>query len=213
VFVSLAGLTKLTGLLILLPIVIVLLRNSADVASFGRRMGTIVGSWFIFPLLFLIAGYNFVAQYLFTIYKLTIDKLRHSDAGGRPAGSPADALNNELVGLFGTLYNGRWINVVLLALVGVFVVYMAWNRSDLADQRNFVAAALLTAFLPFAVWVVFAAGTLSRHTIVLLVPFGYVSLAGLDQLVERSASVSRETLVRFGQVAVAISVAQLVINI
>jgi 4-amino-4-deoxy-L-arabinose transferase-like glycosyltransferase len=213
VFVSLAGLTKLTGLLIFLPIAIILIRHSDDLVSFGQSVGAVVGSLSVISALFLFAGYNFVAQYLFTAYKVSLGKIHASGGGGgKSQDSPAAALNDDFIGLFGTLYNGRWMHAVLLILAGVLIGYVIWNRRKLADDKIFIGVALLIAFLPFTVWVIFATGTLSRHTIVLLVPFGFSALAGLSTVVEWSGSVSQAQLIRFGQLVILIGAVQLLIN-
>ncbi|MXR50990.1 phospholipid carrier-dependent glycosyltransferase [Halovenus sp. WSH3] len=212
IFLSLAAMTKLTGLLVLLPMAIILIREAGGLKEYVRQSGIIAGSWFAFPLTFLAAGYNFAAQLLYTAYKTTLYNMQ-SGGGGRPEGSPADALNNDLVGLVGTLYNGRWMNPVLLVLVAAFVGYLLYSRGNVKKDHHFVSAALLTAFLPFGVWVLFASGTFSRHTIVLVIPLAFIALSGLSTVLDNPGRIPDTRLEIFYRLAVIVAGLQLLINI
>jgi 4-amino-4-deoxy-L-arabinose transferase-like glycosyltransferase len=209
-FVTLAAMTKFTGFLVVLPILIVLIVDSESVYSFLRSTGVLISSGVVTVLVFLLAGYNALAQWLYTAYKTTLYKLHKAGAGGRSAGSPADVMNNDLTAFVGTLYNARWMNVVFLVLAAAFVGTILYDRSSLQQRRHVVSAASLTAFLPFAVFVIFSAGTLSRHTIVLLAPLGFIALSGLSIAIDRS-DVSQHWLVRFCQISLLVSGVQFLI--
>lgn len=211
--VALAIMTKLTGMVILLPMTLILYWESECVMLFLRRAGLIVVAWVTMILVFLLAGYNAIAQLLYTTYKLTLFKIHKTGAGGRPSGSPADALNNDLIGLFGTLYNLRWMNLVLLILAAAFVSYALYDRHLIKEKDHFKSTALLTAFIPFGIWVIFSSGTLSRHTIILIVPLGFIGLSGLNLIAERGSGSTKHDLVRFYQISLLICAAQFLINI
>lgn len=210
---SLAGLNKLTALVMVLPLVLILLRELADIRTTARRLIETVGAWFVVPTIFLIAGYNFVAQYAYTIYKTTLHKIQYPGGGGYSPSNPAAALEDPIIGLFGTLYNLRWLNIVCCTLAVVLAAIVLRNRTLLRRSKYFISVAFATAFLPFGVWVVFGTGTLSRHTVMLSVPLGFIACAALTALTERSPDVDRLHLVRFGQAALLVSGLQFVINI
>lgn len=214
VVLSLAGLTKLTALVMGLPFLLVLLRAAPDGRTFVRRAVELGGAWLAVPVLFLLAGYNFVAQYLYTVYKLTLHKIQYAGGGGgRPTGNPAAALEDPLVGLVGTLYNLRWLNVALCTLAVVFAGLLLADRRLLARDEHYISLALATAFLPYAVWVIFSAGTISRHTVMLSVPLGFIACSGLSAMLDRSPGVGRSELLRFGQAAIAVGALQFAINV
>jgi hypothetical protein len=206
--------TKITGLVVVLPIALLLYRASDTIGTAVRRASVMAGSWSVVVLAFLAAGYNAIAQLLYTTYKLTLYKIQTGSGGGRSAGHPADVLNSGFISYAGTLYNSRWMNVVLLILTGVFLIYIASNRNFLKRDKHAVSAALLTAFTPFCVWVLFSSGTISRHTIILIVPLGFIALSGVSLLTERiRGGISRQQLVRFCQLSLLIGMAQFMINV
>lgn len=213
VVLSLAALTKLTALVMGLPLVLLLLRETPDLGTAVSRMAEITGAWLVVPIVFLLSGFNFVAQYLYTVYKLTLHKIQYPGSGGVSADNPAAALEDPIIGLFGTLYNLRWMNLALCVLAVVFAVLILRDRHLLSREKYVTGAAMATAFLPFAVWVIFGSGTLSRHTIMLSVPLGIIACAAVAALVEYSPDVDRHQQVRFGQAVLLVSAVQFAINI
>jgi 4-amino-4-deoxy-L-arabinose transferase-like glycosyltransferase len=210
---SLGALTKLTALVMTLPFLLIVLRETKDIRTAAGRLIEMGGAWFVVPIIFLIGGYNFVAQYAYTIYKFTLHKIQYPGGGGVSPSNPAAALEDPVIGLFGTLYNLRWLNIVCCTLAVVLAVIVLRNRTLLERSKYFMSVAFATAFLPFGVWVVFGAGTLSRHTVMLSVPLGFISCAALTALTELSPDVDRLQLVRFGQAALLVSGLQFAINI
>lgn len=214
VCVALATMTKITGLVVVLPIILLLYLQSDTIGTAVKRASVMAGSWSVVVLTFVAAGYNAIAQLLYTSYKTTLYKIQKGSGGGRPGGHPADVLNDGLISYVGTIYNIRWMNVVLLILAGVFLAYIVSNRSFLMRDKHAISAALLTAFTPFSVFVLFSSGTISRHTFILIVPLGFIALSGVSLLTERiRGGISRQQLVRFCQLSLLIGMAQFMINV
>lgn len=212
---SLAALTKLTAFSVVPAFAIIILYTSPRIIGGLRRLGAFLGGSIIVPMMTFLTGYNFFAQYVYTIYKLTLYKIQYAGGGGdRPADSPSAALNNDVIGLVGSLYNIRWMNIVLLLLALVLVCWIGYRHRDvISDTRNVISLALLIPFLPYAVWLLFSTGTLSRHTIILIVPLGFVSLSGLSLIRDRRTTGSGDWIVRYGQVSLAVSAVLYLVNI
>jgi hypothetical protein len=162
---SLAALSKFTVATLGIPIILLTLISSNGIRDSISSFGSFIAGFFILPVILFNFGFNIIIMYMFSIANV----FGHGQQGG------TDYFQYLL-----SYYNVRLIGPVLIILAAFSIVYTIYNiKQKTFVKKDLVILSFLPAFVPF----MFITGvTLSRHLIIHIYIFGFMSLYVIESI-------------------------------